>query len=457
MKRTNKILTGTFIASLILFVIATAESSTKAIITPLSQMAIAVDSPDVVLPFPIEDREGDFITEPNENPFYFNDPPNIVKTVRYDPLTGMYILEEKIGNFHYRPPTYMTYAQYLAYTLKNDVKDYWDEREDAKNLLKQDEGWTFEPKWEGEEKFKFPTIEIKPQGNIELTFGTNFQKIDNPTLTEQQRKQGGFDFDMNINMNVIGKIGDIVQLGVKYNTQATFDFQNEVKLEYNGKENDIIRKLEAGNVAMTLPTTLINGGQSLFGVKAELQFGRLTMQHVVSQNKSQQQSITIENGGQVQNFEVTADQYDMNRHYFLSQEFRDGYEQALSQLPIIQSQITIEQVEVWVTNRTGATQNVRDVVAFMDLGEHDPYSDEIQPKGNSRYPDNQANDLYGRANNSTLGRLPYQSIEVFSGPGFNLEPIQDFEKTYAKKLSPSEFFRAQHVRLYIAEIGTSTE
>ena len=89
-------------------------------------------------------------------------------------------------------------------------------------------------------------VNIQPQGNIDLTFGVDFQNIENPILTKRQQKQGGFDFDMAIQLNVQGSIGEKLKLSTNYNTQATFDFDNQLKLEYDAdafSEDEIIKKI----------------------------------------------------------------------------------------------------------------------------------------------------------------------------------------------------------------------
>ena len=85
-------------------------------------------------------------------------------------------------------------------------------------------------------------VDIRPQGNIDLTFGGSFQNVGNPILTEDQRRQGGFDFNMDINANMLGQIGEKMKLTFNYNTSATFDFENQVKLEYTGYEDEIIKR-----------------------------------------------------------------------------------------------------------------------------------------------------------------------------------------------------------------------
>ncbi|NJO69411.1 MAG: cell surface protein SprA [Bacteroidetes bacterium] len=200
-------------------------------------------------------------------------------------------------------------------------------------------------------------------------FGINTSKINNPNISERLRKTTTFDFQEKITMNVTGSIGDKMKLGVQYNTEATFDFENKTKLEYNGKEDEIIKKIEAGNVSLPLTGSLITGSQSLFGLKTEMQFGKLYMTTVLSQQKGESSVIEVKGGAQQEEYELQIDKYDANKHFFLSQHFRNKYEEALSTLPAVNSDITITKIEVWVTNKSSNYENTRNIVAFMDLGE----------------------------------------------------------------------------------------
>ncbi len=405
-----------------------------------------VDTP-VDLIYPFEDHHnGDFFNE-NDFDFDFEDPDNFHSDIIYDPESGNYIISETVGGIDtvYEESTFMSSDEFLDYYFAQQEQDYWEDRANGEELLEQ-KGLKVKI-YEGDNVldriFGGTSVDIRPQGNIDLTFGGNYQNIENPTLTEQQRKQGGFDFDMNINMNVIGKIGEKLKLNTNYNTQATFDFENQIKLNYEGDDDEIIQKIEAGNVSFPLSTTLIQGSQSLFGLGTELQFGRLTIKAVISQQKSQAETITIENGAQTQTFEVEADQYDENRHFFTAHYFRDHYNNALKNLPIISSPVNVNKIEVWVTNKTGTTQNVRDIVAFADLGENDlahiHRDDVIIPSNNNEFPRNRANNLYEDLTANESIRLIDNVVGYVTGAPLNLQPVQDFEKTYGRQLSQSEF------------------
>jgi cell surface protein SprA len=389
----------------------------------------------------MKDREGDFVTDKPKDPFYLKDPPAIEQNVEYDTKTGMYIVTEKVAGQDVRPPMYMTYEDYLKYTEKQERAAYIKDRQRAISLV---EDKSIVPPIQVKKQFfdklfGGSKIEIKPQGNVEMTLGGNTTKTNNPNIPIRNRKTGGFDFDMNININVIGKIGDKLQLGVKYNTQSGFDFDNQVKLGYTGDEDDIIKVIEAGNVSLPLQTRLITGSQTLFGVKTQLQFGRLTWTSVISQQKSKKETMLIENGAQRQNFEIRSDQYEENKHFFLAQYFRNQYDYALSGLPNIKSVVNITRIEVWVTNRNGTTQNVRDVVGLNDLGEAAPYSNQIAntSNGDSR-PRNEANNIYGNLLSNPNHRFVNNIVADLQND-FHLEQGQDFEKTYARKLNDNEY------------------
>ena len=214
------------------------------------------------------------------------------------------------------------------------------------------------------------TVDIRPQGSAELIFGLKINRLDNPQLPEEQRKTTSFDFQEKIQMNVIGKIGDKLKVTANFNTESTFDFENQMKLEYTGYEDEIIKKLEVGNVSLPLNGTLITGSQSLFGFKTQLQFGRTTITGILSQQKSTTSEIEVSGGAQTSEFDVYADQYEANKHFFLAHYFKDNYDIALENLPFVNSAINITKVEVWVTNKTGTTHDTRNIVSFLDLGEN---------------------------------------------------------------------------------------
>src|SRR5690606_3923886 len=191
-----------------------------------------------------------------------------------------------------------------------------------------------------------------------------------------------------------------LQVTANYDTESTFDFQNQIKLEYTPTEDDIIQKIEVGNVSMPLNSSLIQGAQSLFGVKTQLQFGKTTITGVFSEQKSETRTVTAEGGATITDFELFALEYDDNRHFFLAHYFRDNYDRALGLYPFINSNVQITRMEVWTTNRTSRTENVSNIVALQHSGESDRTNIGLnRPPGGFRnvprtaYPNNGNNDF----------------------------------------------------------------
>jgi cell surface protein SprA len=410
----------------------------------------AVDTPPAdELPYPIPETY-DPTPQGINNPLYLSAPSNVQQNVEYDPESGEYNITETVGdNLNYRNPTYMTFDEYQEYNASQALRDYWREKsgQDVEARKKP-----LIPKLNINSKlfetiFGGTTVDIRPQGSAELKFGFNVSKIDNPALPENQKTNTTFDFDQNIQMNVTGKIGEKMQLGINYNTEASFDFENQMKLKYEGNEDEIIQLIEAGNVALPLTGSLIQGSQNLFGAKVALKFGRLTVTGIFSQQKSQSNTVETQGGAQVTQFEVRADQYEANRHFFLSQFFRDNYDEWLNELPIIRSPVMINRIEVWVTS-VNFNDDSRNIVAFMDLGElpNNTYNTTFvgPAQGTAAgVPSNNANSLYNTMYTTySAARNVSQvtsTLQGLAGP-FNFVNSQDYEPLeLATKLNPNEY------------------
>lgn len=306
-----------------------------------------------------------------------SNPNSIISKYIYDSNLDSYIYTESVGDFDISYPIILTPDQYQELVQKESMKSYFKEKIDA-----------FSGKKEGSEEarknllpnfyinnnffesvFGGNSIEVIPQGSVAMDLGVIWQKNDNPALSPRNRTNLSFDFDQRISLSMLGKIGERLQVTANYDTEATFDFQNLVKLDYTPTEDDIIRKIEVGNVSMPLNSSLITGAQSLFGIKTQLQFGKTTVTAVFSEQRSQNNTVVAQGGGTLNDYSLTALDYDEDKHFFLSQYFRDNYDIALENYPYIRSQIQITRLEVWSTNRSQQTLNVRNIVAIQDLGE----------------------------------------------------------------------------------------
>lgn len=392
------------------------------------------------LKFPLIDRRGDPFSNPNRNPFDLKDPVNLHDSIEYDPKTQQYYIVEKVGNQYYRKPTYLTFDELMQMQAQQSDDNYFRKRADAVDELNRK---MLRPKLAvGDNLFNRifgpGKIDIKPQGNVDITAGYAGQNIQNPTLPESARRTGGFDFSESANINVVGNIGSKLKLPISYNTLANFDFENQLKLDYTGGPDEIIKKIEAGNVSFTTKSTLIGGAQSLFGIKTQLQFGKLSITAVLANQRSQKQSVSSQGGAAVTSFSFKADDYEENRHFLLGQYFRNNYNKAMANLPIVNSQVQILRIEVWVTNRAGADTGSRTIVGLMDLGEASPYNANVHTQSAVPYPYNDANTEYRSIVNDPRSRDPSQVANKLNTLG--LTQVQDFETVYARKLNATDFY-----------------
>ncbi|UEG48492.1 cell surface protein SprA [Ferruginibacter lapsinanis] len=390
--------------------------------------------------FPIHDRRADY-TGDKKSTYDFNLPPNITDSVVYDQTTQLYTVYEKIGNRYYRTPTTYTFDEYWKLRSRQAEVEYFRKRANTMNLLNRK---LTKPKLALYDNlfnrlFGNGKIEITPQGNVDVTAGYQGQNIANPTLPERARKNGGFDFDMNAQVNVNANIGDKLKFPINYNTLANFGQDNQLKLDYTGVDDEIIKRLEAGNVSFPSRSTLIPGAQQLFGLKTQLQFGKLNVTAVLANQKSQRQSVNLQGGAASQPIELKADDYEENRHFLLGQYFKDNYNQVMKNLPAVTTPVQILRLEVWVTNRNGSTTDTRDVVGLMDLGERTPYRQPplVNVLSSFAPPSNGTNDLYSKIISDPNNRNP--AMIVSNLQSFGLAPVQDFEKTFARKLDSTQY------------------
>lgn len=397
---------------------------------------------DTTLPYPFPDRYADPYNSRNEpNPMYLSDPGNIQTTIEYNPDERQYDINERIGSRFYRSPSYMTFEEFKEAEFSKSTKDYWKQKANSDNPASKKRG--FAPRlYVGGDAFNRifggNTIDIRPQGSASLSFGLNISRYDNPTLPERQRRNSTFDFKERIQMNVIGNIGEKLKITTNYNTEASFDFENQMKLEYTGYEDEIIQKIEAGNVSLPLNSQLIQGSQSLFGIKTQLRFGRLIVTSLLSQQKGQSSNIEVKGGATTTNFDISADQYEANKHFFIGGYFMNNYDTALKDLPFVNSQVNITRIEVWVTNKNNSTDNTRTILGLLDVGEAQPFNPAIMPSG-SAYPDVATNNAYDVITNIPGIRDINQvqsAISTFSA----FSSSRDYEVVQnARRLNTSEY------------------
>ena len=382
-------------------------------------------------------------------------PDNIRQTVEYDDSANVYYIGSKLGDSYLNAPILMTPKEYQKWTEQRAMRRFF-RKKDTENV-----------KNDGKSKFDFMDmhfdlgpaekifgpggVRIKTQGTAELKVGANIKKIDNPSLPVRNRKTTAFDFDEKINLNVNGKVGDKLNMNLNYNTDATFDFDTQnLKLKYEGKEDEIIKLVEAGNVTFPSNNSLVKGASSLFGLRTDMQFGRLKLQTVLSQKKSSTKTVSSKGGTQTTAFEFDVADYEENRHFFLSHYFRDHYDQAMSTLPNLTTGIEIRRVEIWVTNKTATTSNTRNIIALTDLGENATISNPIWGATGQAVPGNGANDEYGRLTTSYAEARDIDKTTSVLGTIKDFEDGKDYEKLASARLLTSTEYTVNKALGYVS-------
>lgn len=353
-----------------------------------------------VVPFKVRPTSSSNTKDDKPHSGDLKDPDNLVTGLFYDEATGLYKYGTKVGDHFVYSPIYMGTDEVMREGIRRSMLDYFrnrnkeEYRSQGKNKFDfTDMQFSLGP---AEKIFGPGGVRVRTQGSAELKLGANHRWSDNPALSERNRSVFGFDFNEKVNLSLNGKVGDKVNMDFNYNSEATFNFDAQnLKLRYEGKEDEIVKLIEAGNVSMPTQSSLIRGGQSLFGLRTDMQFGRLKLQTMIAQKKTAAQTVNSRGGVQLTDFEFSASDYDENRHFFLAHFFRNHYDQWMSQLPNVLSGVTINRIELWVTNKNGATNNTRNILALTDLGESQKFNKKVwTATGNEVAPSNRSNNAY---------------------------------------------------------------
>ncbi len=375
-------------------------------------------------------------------------PGNITSTVEFDPETGSYVVRTRLGDNDLVTPFILSPEEYNNIALRQSMQEYYRQKNSETLEEKKDQPFNFLDMQFGlgplDNIFGPGGVQLKTTGSVTINMGVKMNKTDNPALSVSARKKTYFDFEQKIQATIAASVGDKMKFNMTYNTDATFDFDNKnLKLAYEGKEDEIIKNLEAGNVSMTTGSSLIKGSTALFGIKTKLQFGKLTATALVSQQNSESQTVNTNGGAQTTEFSITADSYDQNRHFFLSHWFRDNYDDWNSRLPLVSSGVSITRAEVWVTNKRSNYNQSRNIVGFMDVGEtYRMLNDHWQVTGTGENPSNTTNNLldevrtgYPDARNIDMVATALSPLEAYG-----IEGGRDYEKVEsARLLSSSEY------------------
>ena len=398
--------------------------------------------------YPVAKTVPDNIDDLKRQPMDLRNPDNIISDTIYNEKDGTYSIATRLGEGSILgTPLLLDRNEYSLWHEKKQMQGYFRKKgnEEWENSKKKDKFDFTDMHFDlgpAEKIFGPGGVRITTKGNAEIKMGYSMQSIDNPSLPSRSRKTNSFDFDEKINLNMRGSVGDKMNMDFNYDTEATFRYDaKKINLKYEGKEDEVIKLLEAGNVEFPTNSSLIKGASSLFGVRADLQFGKLTLQTVLSQKTSNTSVVSSKGGTQLTTYEIEITDYDENKHFFLAHYFRDNYDRSMSQLPTVLSGVTINRIEVWITNKTSDYNNPRNIVAFTDIGESNHISNSLWAgNGGNGIPSNEANNLYAQMNSTYQGIRDIDQVNNILGSIGGLNGGTDYEKlSNARLLSSQEY------------------
>ena len=414
----------------------------------------------IMMPFPVQqtvpERYEDLMED--EMAMDLSTPSNIKTVAEFDPATGIYVVRTKVGDHEIATPFMLSEQQYNNWQLRKSMEEYYRrrnseifEQKDKEPFNILDMNFALGPL---EKIFGPGGVQLKTTGSIQLKMGINSNKTDNPSLSVTSRRKTYFDFDQKIQATIAASVGDRLKFNMTYNTDATFDFDSKnLKLAYEGQEDDIVKSIEAGNVSMTTGSSLIRGSTALFGLKTTLQFGKLTATALVSQQNSESKTVNTKGGAQTTKFQFNADEYDQNRHFFLAQYFYHNYDKFAARLPMVMSGVQITRIEVWVTNKSGNYNESRNLVAFADLGESDYLTSNYwQPDPSLPNPANASNNLLSVIKNEYPDARNINTVTQALEPlrAYGIEGGKDYEKVESARLLTSSEYTLNTTLGYIS-------
>ena len=374
--------------------------------------------------------------------------------VRLDSTETAYTASEQVGEQVVRAPMEVGYDTYRRQRMEAGLQSNWRDLIVQHERQRQRErgrgGLGVNIAVPGGRTSAFSTIFGKPQvdlrvnGQAQISAGFDYYSSDQQALVGRSQRVDP-RFKQDLRLGITGSIGDKLRVNVDWDTNSQFDYQNQLKLDYTGYEDDIIQNVEAGNVFLQTSSSLINTGRKLFGIKSELQLGGVHLTTVASQEKGQSNSLSLEGGVQERTFDLLPIDYDERRHFFLAYHFRNWWEEALSDPPTIQVFQNFDRIidiEVWRLERPDRNDQQRNVVALVDLGERpalleqaNGYTEPHLPSYNGglldddQYSEQELEQIRNRTNlDSLLARQGLESsIDYQRGSFVKLEPQQDYE------------------------------
>ncbi len=314
-------------------------------------------------------------------------------SIEFDSTTGKVRLHEELLGEPFGQPRTLTLEEYIRRRQEEERRRMWEKEGDDYVMYGPEESDTLTagamldsllaggspsftiplPQNPITTLFGPPTIDINVNGNVNLSVGWQIDRNNLTSISSLSSTQSAPFFDQNIQVAVTGKIGNKLKLSTDFDTQRAFDVDNQMKISFGGgpeSDDAILQLVEAGNVALQTPSTLIGGSQTLFGVKTRMKFGKLMLTNILSQKRGERRVLKV-SGGSVRT-QISIKPYDYaQNHFWLDTLYKGFYDDFFRSTPPTavrgMREYKIEALEVYEQVKDASIPGQFSAIAYADL------------------------------------------------------------------------------------------
>lgn len=290
----------------------------------------------------------------------------IKREVAFDSTRQYVSVSEKLNDKSFRLPVRMSVEEYVEREMRGRRRNQWrqsvvssfQQRDIAQggtgielNIPLKIKNSAFKRIFGGDR------VGLRVSGNISFELAGRTESREGSAVSSiEQRGRFSPKFKQTQQFRVEGRVGDKVTVSVDQNSEATFDFENTLKLTYEGDEDEIVQRIEAGNVGLSLPSTEFvstsANHQGLFGIKTQMQVGNLSFTGIASLERGENQSLSISGSSRENKFRIRDYEYVKNRFFFIDDIYQAVFESQLDVNRMILQDIPeqrVQQLDIWRT------------------------------------------------------------------------------------------------------------
>ncbi|HEX2868911.1 MAG TPA: cell surface protein SprA [Ignavibacteriales bacterium] len=363
--------------------------------------------------------------------FFANPSPQLIsRTVELDSTGNFVLIKEKIGNEPYKIMLRIPLDEYVKMKMAANNRNIWediaykyelkDKTKDLGALITDITNIDIPlPSVGFLSIFGKKGINIRISGAVDIHGAWRNETTEGITASLLGNTRNEPDFKQTVQINVQGTIGDKLKINADWNTERTFEYENQLKLSYKGYEDEIVQSVEAGNVSLQT-SPLVGGSEALFGVKANFQLGPLSLTALASQKKGEVKEIAISGGSTTNEFTLHAYDYSPN-HFFIDTVYASTipelnlfYKYYGNPTPEVDNRYYVKDIEVW-KSQTGQIDRAKEKmgIAYINL--------DSKSKANLNY-DNERRDTLPDPGIKQIGRwvrlTEGQDYEIHRETGF---------------------------------------